>query len=144
MGQQAKCLHNPRVLVPNGGKHKDGTPQLVCGDCQKAWRNKDYRQHLIRAMLQNAKQRACQCGVSFDLTAMDIVIPERCPVLGIELGIGTWGHTDCSPSLDRFDASLGYVRGNVAVISNRANRLKGDGTLAEHEALVRWMHKSGV
>jgi ribosomal protein L37E len=30
----AKCMHAPRVMVPNGGKkHKDGTPQLQCQQC---------------------------------------------------------------------------------------------------------------
>jgi len=33
MGQRAICTHNPRMLVPNGGKHKDGTPQLQCKEC---------------------------------------------------------------------------------------------------------------
>jgi hypothetical protein len=37
--------------------------------------------------------------------------------------------------------SLGYVRGNVEVISWRANSLKRDGTLDEMEKLVMWMRK---
>jgi hypothetical protein len=34
--------------------------------------------------------------------------------------------SDGSPSLDRIDPGQGYVPGNVRVISDRANRLKGD------------------
>jgi len=34
---------------------------------------------------------------------------------------------------------MGYVPGNVVVISHRANRLKGDGILEEHKRLVSWM-----
>lgn len=30
---RAKCLHDPRVMVANGGTHKDGTPQLQCKEC---------------------------------------------------------------------------------------------------------------
>ena len=96
-----------------------------------------------RLLAENGRHRAHECGVPFDLTEADIVVPDRCPVLGIELEIGTWGHTDFSPSLDRFVSSLGYVRGNVAIISNRANRLKADGDLAEHELLVQWMRSLG-
>jgi hypothetical protein len=33
----AKCLHEPRVMVPNGGKHKDGSPVLQCQACIRAW-----------------------------------------------------------------------------------------------------------
>ena len=43
---QAKCLHNPRALVPNGGKHKDGSPQLQCQECVRvSKRNSMRRKH---------------------------------------------------------------------------------------------------
>ena len=35
-------------------------------------------------------------------------------------------------------SALGYVLGNVVVISQRANQLKSDGTLEELIALVEW------
>lgn len=34
---RATCNHVPRVLVPNGQKHKDGTPVMVCHECRKSW-----------------------------------------------------------------------------------------------------------
>lgn len=43
---------------------------------------------------------------------------------------------DNSPSLDRLVPEMGYVRGNVGFISNRANQLKGSMSLAELERLV--------
>lgn len=43
------------------------------------------------------------------------------------------------PSIDRLVPSLGYVRGNVNIISNRANLLKKDATLQEIESLYLWM-----
>jgi hypothetical protein len=112
---------------------------MICPECRKDWRSRDYRKHRTRFILQGAKDRSARDGVPFDLTEADIVIPVFCPVLGIELVIGTRGGSDASPSLDRFIPALGYVRGNVAVISNRANRMKTNATLEEHEALVRWM-----
>lgn len=36
-----------------------------------------------------------------------------------------------SPSLDRLDSSKGYVKGNVRVISKRANQLKNNATVEE-------------
>jgi hypothetical protein len=43
------------------------------------------------------------------------------------------------PHLDRIVPSLGYVVGNVAFISNRANRIKGEGTMVEHYAIADWI-----
>ncbi len=129
---RAQCLHRvKRVLNWSGAS--------ICPECRKDWYHQDYRKHWARRILAQAHIRAVKDGIPFDLTEADIVMPVFCPVLGIKLVIGTKGQTDASPSIDRFVPSLGYVRGNVAVISNRANRLKSDGTLAEHEALVAWM-----
>lgn len=93
-------------------------------------------------MLHRAKARARDLGVPFDLTPADISIPETCPVLGIVLCRSEGdGFKAASPSLDRIVPELGYVRGNIVVISNRANLLKRDATRAEIEALAAWMRK---
>lgn len=74
-------------------------------------------------MLSAAKQRARKKQLPFMLTLADIPqIPETCPVLGIPLKV---------PSLDRIVPSLGYVPGNVRVISCRANTLRNDATATE-------------
>lgn len=57
-----------------------------------------------------------------------MVIPERCPVLGIPLRLGEMSDRASSPSLDRIDPRRGYVRGNVLVVSYRANQIKSDAT----------------
>jgi hypothetical protein len=72
------------------------------------------------AILTRAKRRAAQVGVPFDLTSEDIDIPEVCPILGIPIDVqqgGARGPKDNSISLDRIVPELGYVRGNIAVIS---------------------------
>lgn len=46
-----------------------------------------------------------------------------------------------SPSLDRINNKKGYVKGNVAVISMRANHVKADGTTAELTAIANFMQK---
>lgn len=132
MSGRAKCLHTvERVADFNGS--------MICPECRKDWRRRDYQKRYVHHMWAQVRIRSKRDGIPFDLTEADITIPEYCPVLGIPLVIGTWGDTDASPSLDRFIPRLGYVRGNVAVISNRANRLKSDGTLAEYIKLVQWM-----
>lgn len=94
-----------------------------------------------RFLLYAAKHRAKSAGVPFDLIPEDIRIPATCPVLGVALvrGRGRGRATDWSPSIDRVVPELGYVRGNVEVISMRANRIKNNATLEELEAIVDYL-----
>jgi hypothetical protein len=43
-----------------------------------------------------------------------------------------------SPSLDRINNNLGYVPGNVIVVSDRANRIKNNATIEELEKIVNY------
>jgi hypothetical protein len=88
-----------------------------------------------RAIFQTAKAASKRLGRDFSITEEDIVVPEFCPVLGIPLSFAEYGRHDASPALDRIDNSLGYIPGNVIVVSWRANRLKNDASLAEMVAL---------
>jgi hypothetical protein len=82
---------------------------------------------------EHAKKRARENDTIFRLTVYDIPdIPDACPILGIRLVANTKaGPLDSSPSLDRLIPSLGYVVGNIRIISNRANRLRSDSTARE-------------
>ena len=95
-------------------------------------------------MLVNARARARHAGVPFELSEEDFEIPPVCPVLGMVLkpGRGRRGPTEASPTLDRITPSRGYVRGNIVVVSWRANRLKSDATMLELETIVRWYREA--
>jgi hypothetical protein len=88
-----------------------------------------------RYLLSRSFSRAKRLGLEFNITAEDITIPERCPVLGLKLASNSG---DASPSVDRMDSTKGYVKGNVRVISWRANNLKSDATLVELIALGQY------
>ena len=92
-----------------------------------------------RRLLVAARNRAKTLGLPFDITEEDIVIPEVCPVLGIPLRFATDARDAHSPSLDRIRPAEGYVRGNIAVISWRANNLKGDGSAEELRRIADWL-----
>jgi hypothetical protein len=93
-----------------------------------------------RWLCQNAKARAKKYDVPYDLKPSDVKIPSICPVIGIPLSPGINQLHDGSPTLDRIVPNMGYVPGNVAVISHKANRMKNNnGTLEELKAVVRWM-----
>lgn len=82
-------------------------------------------------MLDSCRRIAQKKEIPFDLTLPDIqqAWPEdnKCPIFGTLLERNTSkGPQATSPSLDKIRPALGYVRGNVAIISHRANRLKND------------------
>lgn len=85
-------------------------------------------------MWSNAKTRAKKIRQEFNLDYKDINIPEFCPILGIKLDRNSG--RDSSPSLDRINPALGYVKGNIWVISNKANRLKSNLTVDEWDVFI--------
>jgi hypothetical protein len=82
-------------------------------------------------MYKAATKRAKQSGSEFNLDLSDVIIPDLCPYLGIELDRHNNKIMDNSPALDRIDNSKGYIKGNVEVISYKANRIKNDSTHSE-------------
>lgn len=99
------------------------------------------RQHHSHSMAQHlwigAKRRARENNYPFDIEIEDIVVPEFCPLLNIPMFKVGKVKTSNSPSLDKVIPSRGYVRGNIQVISFRANSLKSDATLDELKSIVR-------
>lgn len=95
-----------------------------------------YRDNLSRMIFDHARRRAREKGLVFALSLADIVVPERCPIFGSPLEVGNGKRSENSPTLDRIEPSLGYVPGNVWVISWRANRIKNDSTLDELRQIV--------
>jgi hypothetical protein len=91
-----------------------------------------------------AKRRAMLEGIPFDICLEDIDIPTHCPVLGIEISTENSELLDNSPSLDKFYPAAGYVRGNVQVISWKANRLKSNGTPEEWLRVAEWCQREDV
>lgn len=87
----------------------------------------------------SAKCRAKRYSVAFSINQEDIHIPEFCPALGMKLARGLGRLCDASPSLDRLTPARGYVLGNIAVISYKANRMKSNGSRDELRGLLRWM-----
>ena len=82
-------------------------------------------------MWKKAKDRAQRKNIPFDIEPSDISIPSICPLLGIELQYGRGVQGRSSPTLDRKNPVLGYVKGNVWVISYKANAMKQDATPVE-------------
>lgn len=102
-------------------------------------RMREWRERNPKYMLfKSAERRAKIKGIPFEITMEDIPdIPEICPLALIPIfrrGDGKRGPCDNSPSLDRREPEKGYIKGNIYVISHRANRWKGEMT---HEQILR-------
>lgn len=97
--------------------------------------------HPERQLLRAAKKRADARGLLFLITVEDVVIPDKCPALGTPLVRNVGGRTGApnSPSLDRIIPELGYIPGNVQVISHKANMMKQNATKDELRAFARWV-----
>lgn len=93
-------------------------------------------------MLSRARRRAKQKGLPFDIELSDVVIPATCPVLRIPITVGLDKRDRGSPSLDRIIPALGYTKGNVQVISTRANAMKQDASPAELLAFADWIRRN--
>jgi hypothetical protein len=87
-------------------------------------------------------------GVPFDLEPQDIkdklnLAGSKCPVLGVDMEISKLGskNNDLTPSIDRIDPKKGYVKGNIIVVSMRANRIKTDATVDEIRKVANFYDK---
>jgi len=62
------------------------------------------------------------------MESYDIVIPDVCPIMGVP-----FNRMDkkFSPSIDRIVPELGYIKGNIQVISTLANSMKWNSTREE-------------
>lgn len=92
-----------------------------------------------RAIWSEVRRRARRKGIPFDIEVEDVIVPTTCPILGIPLTFGEGQACDNSPSIDRLDPTRGYVKGNCFVISNKANRMKQDNTLADFRKIVAYI-----
>ncbi len=108
-------------------------------------KGRDYGTNAWYARDQYRRKRleATRRGLPFDLTAAHIeeLLDDAtyCPALDIYLMRSEGqGGSDDTPSLDRVEPELGYVIGNVRVISWRANKLKGDATLDEFRGILNY------
>jgi hypothetical protein len=101
------------------------------------------RKHHDKILLDAAKARASKGGLPFTITREDIVVPAHCPVFGFPLVVKEAsryrGHSFNSPSVDRIIPRLGYVPGNIMVMSILANTMKQNATPEQLVAFAKWI-----
>lgn len=103
----------------------------------KNGKNLSYKKHIVHYLWFRAKQRAKKYNLEFNITEEDIIIPSICPILEVPIILRNKGDYEYTASLDRIDNSKGYVKGNVMVISKKANSMKNSASLQELKAFCK-------
>jgi hypothetical protein len=98
----------------------------------------------LSSMIKNAKQRCKKSGRIIDIDDYYLLKLTKglvyCPILGIKMVYGGTGSIqDNSASIDRFDTTQGYIKGNVWIISDKANRMKSNATLDDIKRVYDYM-----
>ena len=104
------------------------------------------KQHHIKKYFYNARSRAKAENLPFELTYEYLlsIATDECPIFKTPF---TWGESKLgkgktqlgTPQLDKIIPELGYVIGNVAFLSRKANKMKDNGTMQEHYAIADWI-----
>lgn len=112
-------------------------------DAKQRWKERDPKNAWACSAVGGAKARARAKGLKFDLDKAYVraLCADVCPVLGTPFVWFGQKLRPESPSLDRIRPDLGYVKGNVAVISQRANAIKSDAAVHEIEAVAAWLRR---
>lgn len=92
-----------------------------------------------KRLLYAARRRSKINKLLFDIEESDIIIPDVCPILDVKLEVSYEKQASSSPSLDRVDSTKGYVKGNVRVISYKANACKSNMTIEQLKTLLSYM-----
>lgn len=135
----------PESVFPER-KDNSGRKRPYCPECKNRDAKARYdfyrRTSPFKHKATRAKSRSQHLKVPYDLDAdyLESIWTDRCPVLGTEIFINEKSRTDESAAeLDRIVPERGYVKGNVAFLSRRANRLKNNVTSEELHKLYLWL-----
>lgn len=128
------------------GKRLEERENRMVAKWGEEWNNpstrKSYIYQSMRSKFRQKRANAINAGKEWTVEFGDLSFPTHCPVLNIPLNYFAEKRCESSPSFDRINPSLGYVKGNVAVISWRANRIKNDGSAEEHRLIAEWLTSS--
>lgn len=110
---------------------------------REVWRLDDL-ERAQHSRFMRKRQNAKNTGYEWNLEFKDLVWPKYCPILGLKLDYFTSVVSEQSPSFDRIDNNIGYVKGNVQIISWRANRIKNNGTAEEHRKIANYLDEISI
>lgn len=148
----ADCAHarfkRVGVKAPNAEARKKTNLLWNSGSkaklAKQRWKEKDPKNAWATYAVGGAKDRAARAGLAFDLDKdyVKSIVPDACPVFGTAfVFIGGKVMRPESPTLDRIVPENGYVKGNIAVISAKANAIKSSATASEIRRVADWLQE---
>lgn len=122
-------------------RKEDEAMKVFCSPkCQSAFYRKHTNKGWATTKWSSLKQSAQKRGIPFEISVEDILEigrPKYCKYLELELDYETNKLLPNSPSVNRIDPSIGYVKGNIEIISNRANSMLLDATKDELKTFLK-------
>jgi hypothetical protein len=111
-----------------------------CKPCRSIHQAEQYKEKWFEYFCRGKKSESVQKALPFNLTPeyLKDIWTDTCPVYKVPF-VRFDRSSPHSPTLDRIEPSLGYVKGNVVFISARANRIKYDASLTELKLIVEWL-----
>ena len=104
-----------------------------------------YESRVKHQALVNIKERSRRRGYESDLDIADLPeLTDVCPVLGLKYNKGSLKDKNASPSIDRKNTNLPYLKkykNNLVFISHRANRIKSDASVEEIQKVLEYLQK---
>jgi hypothetical protein len=99
---------------------------------------------MYKGALERAKREKCPFDINLEY--LKSIKTFFCPVFGMPLSWGALGEgnkksRDTAPSLDKIKPEYGYVKGNVCIISNLANKIKQNVGCEELYKVADWLHE---
>ena len=132
------------VLSHVASEKKFSRGAIGCG-CKRYYLHKEFSSKVDPSCFErfhNARKRAKDLELDFNIDPTDCIAPKICPILGLKLKKNKGkSFSENSPSLDRIDPQKGYIKGNVQVISMHANRMKNNGNINEIQMVSNWVKK---
>jgi len=106
--------------------------RVINNETVKRNRRRSYRNlDPLKRLVQTSASRARRNNLEHNITVDDLILPDKCPLLGIPFKQGIKNNYAETYSLDRINPALGYVKRNVWIISMRANTMKSNASKEE-------------
>lgn len=147
-----QCKKEKKLIEFSKDRYNNDGLNHSCRICQKNYfifnketilfKLKNYREsNPVRVVLNKSKYRAKKLNKLFDLTEEYFnFLPIICPILEIPLTYHSSKKANPNSfSLDRIDNSKGYIKGNVRIISYRANALKLNSAKEEIQKIINYV-----
>jgi hypothetical protein len=151
-----KCICGKEKVVSTSSLHGDKVKSCGCwlidSAKEKGYKNRKHggyskgtsaNDKVKYQALVNIQDRSRKRGYESDLEITDLpILTKVCPVLGIEYRKGTLKDKDYSPSIDRKNTNLPYMKKyktNLVFISHRANRIKSNASVDELKKIIGYI-----